>query len=109
MNNDNHRGRTSLKLLTSLRGAGSLRWVSGAVQVTYQLDLYERRNGRVASGSIDGDLAVLGEETAARLQLAGGMVLPITLLQVEEDNAMFENRGDLPEPLLSGPANLDGL
>ena len=93
------RGKTSMKLLRTLRGDGAVLWSAGEAEVSYQLDLYESRHQRSGSGALDGDLAALAEAgvDAARLRLEDGSELDVVLGQVDPDGATFDTRGALPE------------
>lgn len=93
-------GSGPMKLQGSLRGAGVLIAAGTERPVRYQLDLYSSGERRFGSGSLDGDLAALGDtaEHPTRLRLADGFETDIELQDVEDDGAGFEAKGDLPAP-----------
>ena len=97
------RGRRGpvLKFLGSLRGDGVLLSPAGETAVSYQLDVFQGAAERTASGTLDGAIPqALADEEAptARLRLADGSDLGVTLQAVDEQGAMFDARGDLPDP-----------
>jgi len=102
MNSGGRRGRGSVKLLGSLRGEGALAWNGQSLPVRYQLDLYEGQVGRTGNGSLDGPLGPLvdpdADTVAATLRLADGFELAVTLAEIDDQGAMFEAGGDLPDP-----------
>lgn len=84
------RGKNSLKMLGSLRGEGVLKAAGGECPVTYHLDRYEGRQGRTATGEVDGALgAITGLEEAptATLVLSTGVELAVGLSNIEADSA----------------------
>ncbi|MDP8916412.1 MAG: hypothetical protein M3M95_04260 [Pseudomonadota bacterium] len=98
-----NRGRRGpvLKFLGSLRGDGLLLSAAGQAAVAYQLDVFEGPAERTASGTLDGVVpSALWEEEApaARLRLDDGRELTVALQAIDEQGAMFDARGDLPDP-----------
>jgi hypothetical protein len=100
------RGRPKLKLMGSLRGAGTLVWADGEAAATYELDVFGAGAALSVSGSLEGDFAALvpapppppeaGEEPAeaappaARLRLDGGRELSVTLVSLDPGGAEIE-------------------
>lgn len=96
------RGRRGppLKFLGALRGEGVLISAAGETAVSYQVDVFQGGSGRTGSGTLDGVMLDSPDEAGgdARLRLADGRELPITLQGVNEAGAMFETRGEPPRP-----------
>ena len=96
-NHGSHRGRTSMKLLGTLRGDGALVGEGGEAAVGYQHDVFEARGERAASGTLDGDLSPFGEEPGPLvLRLADGFEVDVRIDHLDEDGATFSTRGPLP-------------
>ena len=94
------RGAPAMKFLGSLRGQGVLLSEGGEAPVAYQLDVFEGGAGRSGSGSVDGAMPPASEDGAAeaRLRLADGRELAVTLGSMDEGGALFEARGAVPLP-----------
>ncbi|QUD89766.1 hypothetical protein [Phenylobacterium montanum] len=93
--------RTRLRLLGALRGGGELVWPAGAVQVTYELDLFGRGPLRVANGNLEGDFSSLipndpdefARPMGLRLRLDDGGELEVTLIALDADGCEFDAQG----------------
>lgn len=94
------RGAPAMKLLGSLRGRGVLLSEAGETPVSYQLDVFQGGAGRSGSGTLDGDMPAFPEDSAmeARLRLAGGREVAVSLQAADERGAMFDTRGEVPLP-----------
>ena len=94
------RGAPAMKFLGSLGGQGVLVSAAGEAPVAYQLDVFEGGAGRSGSGSVDGAMPPASDEGAAeaRLRLADGRELAVTLGSMDEGGALFEARGAVPLP-----------
>jgi len=95
-----YRGRRGgpIKFLGALRGDGTLISPAGETAVTYQLDVYQGAAGRTGSGAVDGAMPEAGETDEARLRLADGRELAVTLQEADENGASIEIRGEPPAP-----------
>jgi hypothetical protein len=94
------RGAPAMKMLGSLRGQGALISVAGETPVSYQLDVFQGGQGRSGSGTLDGAMPTFDEDANmdAKLRMADGRTILVSLQAVDEDGAMFDARGDLPDP-----------
>lgn len=94
------RGAPAMKLVGSLRGQGLLTSSAGETAVSYQLDVFQGGQGRSGSGTLDGPMPAFAEDAdmEARLRMADGRTILVSLQAVDEDGAMFDTQGDLPDP-----------
>ena len=92
------RGAPAMKFLGSLRGEGVLLLEAGEAAVHYQLDVFEGGIGRSGSGAVDGDMPAGAEDGEARLRMADGREIAVTLQSLDEAGASFETRGAVPSP-----------
>jgi hypothetical protein len=94
------RGAPAMKLIGSLRGEGALLSSAGETPVTYQLDVFEGGQGRSGSGTVDGDMPAFAEDADmnAKLRMADGRTILVSLQAADEQGAMFDTRGELPDP-----------
>jgi hypothetical protein len=94
------RGAPAMKLVGSLRGEGALLSSAGETPVSYQLDVFQGGQGRSGSGTLDGVMPAFPEEADmnAKLRMADGRTILISLQAVDEQGAMFDTRGELPDP-----------
>ena len=87
------REHVPMRLLCSLRGEGVLLIDSGETAVGYALDVFHDRMGQTASGTLEGPVAGDDFPAKAVLRLANGVELAVSLLEGDEDGAVFESRG----------------
>ena len=87
------REHVPMRLLCSLRGDGVLLIDSGETAVGYALDVFHDRMGQTASGTLEGSVAGDDFPAKAVLRLANGVELAVSLLEGDEDGAVFESRG----------------
>lgn len=94
------RGAPAMKLVGSLRGQGALLSSGGETPVSYQLDVFQGGQGRSGSGTLDGVMPVFddGADMDAKLRMSDGRTIQISLQAVDEEGAMFDTRGELPDP-----------
>ncbi|HEX7761186.1 MAG TPA: hypothetical protein VF459_16890 [Caulobacteraceae bacterium] len=94
--------RAKLKLIGSLRGAGSLIWSGGATPAAYEIDLFANGDQRSASGNLEGAFAVLAAGDPASedllLKLQDGREVAIQVAEFEPDFAEFESAADFSTP-----------
>ncbi len=108
------RGRTRLRLLGALRGAGALVWSGGAIPAAYELDIFGAGEARSASGALEGDFSALPAPdaadpdappiTGARLRLADGREIAVELTTLEPDVVEFEAQLTAADANLLPPA-----
>jgi hypothetical protein len=94
------RGAPAMKLMGSLRGEGALLSSAGETPVSYQLDVFQGGQGRTGSGTLDGPMPTFEEEANmdAKLRMSDGRTILVSLQAVDEEGAMFDARGELPDP-----------
>ena len=82
-----------LRLAATLRGKGVLLWgKQGQAPVSYAVDVYRQGPSQVANGDVRGDLARLAGRapTDARLRLANGEEVRVSLADIDVDMASIE-------------------
>ena len=87
----NHKRGGPLKLISTLRGDGSFLAGGRRIPVTYQVDLYRRGGGELASGEVAGQMT--GRVAQARtgsLTLEDGQTVNLILREVAADMAAFD-------------------
>ncbi len=95
-----------LRLLKSLRGAGTLLWGRRAArEVSYCIDLYGQGGFLSGDGDVRGDLADLVGKAPSnvRLRLASGEETQVALGEVEADSASIELLRPLAATFSSAP------
>ena len=85
-----HRGVKSLKLISSVRGAGTFHTADAEVAVRYQMDTFDEKYRRTISGSLEGDVSFAEDRTPGRLKLASGEEIDIVLIKPDQDGADFQ-------------------
>ena len=80
-----------LKLITTLRGSGSLLASARRTPVTYQIELYRRGQAELASGEAAGEMSPrqAGALTAT-LRLETGQDVGVTIREMAADVASFD-------------------
>ena len=92
------RNRAPLRLLSSLRGAGTLIWNGRSVAAAYELDVFAVGDAHLATGTLEGDFSGgMPDEGAppaddARLTLSDGRQFEVEIVHVEVDAVEFEAR-----------------
>lgn len=93
------RNRAPLRLLSSLRGTGTLSWDGGSLPATYELDVFSAGETHLATGTLEGEFSALspideGEPFVGevRLTLADGRQIEVELVHIEPGGAEFEAR-----------------
>jgi hypothetical protein len=93
--------RLPLKLMSALRGEGTLIWSNLAMPAAYELDIYAAGAVRSMQGNLEGDFSglVTGDEpgdrrlNGARLKLDDGREIEIDLTDLDPSYANFEGQG----------------
>jgi hypothetical protein len=87
----NHKRGGPLKLIATLRGQGSFLAAARRIPVTYQVDLYRRGGGQLASGEVAGQMTgrVASAQTGS-LTLEDGQTVGLILREVAADMAAFD-------------------
>lgn len=93
-----------MRFLGSVRGRGVLLSDSGETAVSYELDVFHDRMGQTGSGAVEGRMTGDDFPEKARLLLANGVEVPVSLLEGDEDGAVFETRGGFTLDEISAPA-----
>jgi hypothetical protein len=99
----NPRNSAPLRLISALRGQGTLTWSGGSVSAAYELDLFDRGAVHLASGNLEGDFSSLmakddgaaAQAGGGRLRLDDGREVDIVLISLDPAGADFEANGDV--------------
>ena len=85
------RGKSPMRLTRTLRGDGvMLVGRKREVPVAYAIDIFDEGERRTATGWIDGAFAAFAKLKAARLRLADGVEIGVSLDVQDADSAFVE-------------------
>jgi hypothetical protein len=91
MTGQDHRGRTTLKLLRRIEGSALLIANERELQVQCAGAEYEARDRTTVTGSLEGDLSWCADGDDAVLRLPDEMALQVRLIEPDEEGADFRS------------------